>query len=692
MKYAEPYILLLVPAVFIALIFFYLWAVRRKRQLLNSLLGSNVADPDSLHLSQSARLWKFILRLCAAAVIICGAARPYLKKIPVPVNSSGRDVIVLFDVSKSMRATDLPPSRMEHAKFLLRRIIKDSPGDRFGLIAFAGNAFLSCPLTADATAFNEYINDLDTDTVPLGGTNIERALLTAERAFKGAENSSRAVLMLTDGDALSGNAARVVEKFKSAGIPLVIAGMGDPAAAAPVPDGKGGFIRGSDGKVAASRLNENELSRLAAETGGVYVRSTVGDTGAAAIETALKRLTAQKREHGKSFQIDEKFPWFFAAGFILLLIACFISEAPGRKSAVSSGVKKAGALILFLSVISLYGEAVPEKAAEKLPEDAMPLYNLARERQQNGDTSALPLYEEVIRKAQGNQELQSRALHNLSVGSHLEGRSLFEKARQCLARQQLDEALKELDSAKGKYNNSNDLYTQVLSADSSVVLSAGTNLRQLELDKQQLEKLKKQIEELKKQQQKARQQTQNARDQQKKNQQQNSQNQDNKNSSQSGQKADQPQNQQKNSQQTRQAAQAASQLEKQAADLKQEKLRQDAANARKELEKAAEKQENNGSEKDIEKHLEQAEKLLGKPEKDSDKKGDEKSGRSGKDKEKEQNSAQSAAETEQRRREEEKRAGETQLQMLNDESSKLRRNLRQRNLRGTPQSTVEKDW
>ena len=147
MKYAEPYILLLVPAVFIALIFFYLWAVRRKRQLLNSLLGSNAADPDSLHLSQSARLWKFILRLCAAAVIICGAARPYLKKIPVPVNSSGRDVIVLFDVSKSMRAADLPPNRMEQAKYLLREIINAFPEDRFGIIPFCRNGIFE--LSAD---------------------------------------------------------------------------------------------------------------------------------------------------------------------------------------------------------------------------------------------------------------------------------------------------------------------------------------------------------------------------------------------------------------------------------------------------------------------------------------------------------------------------------------------------------------
>lgn len=684
MKYAEPYILLLVPAVVITLIFFYLWAARRKKQLLDCLLGANAADPDSLHLSKTARLWKFILYLSSAVLILCGAARPYLKKIPVPLKNSGRDIIVIFDVSKSMRATDLPPSRMEQAKFLLRQIVKDSPGDRFALIAFAGNAFLSCPFTADHSAFNEYISDLDTDTVPLGGTNIERALLAAQRAFKGAEDSSRAILMLTDGDALSGNAGRLISHFKKAGIPLIIAGLGDPETAAPVPDGKGGFIRGSDGKIAASCLNEKELSRLASETGGAYIRSTVGDTGAEAIEGALRKLTARERESGKSFLIDDKFPWFFAAGFILLLIAGFISEAPGIRKRIVPANRIVPLIICLGAAVALHAAEEPGKAPEKLPQDALNLYNLARERQQNGDPSALRLYEEVIRKASGNSELQSRALHNFGVGCHLEGRSLFAKARQQLASQQPDAALKELEVADSKLNNGKDFYTQVLSMNSTVTAPAGTNLRQLELDKKQLEKLKKQIEELKKQQQKARQQTQNALNQQQKNQQQQSQ--------QQNQQKNQQNQQQNQQQQIRQAAQSAAELEKQSADLKQEKLRRDASEARKELEKAAGKQEQNASQEEIKKHLEKAAELLGKPE--SDQKKDEKSGKSGKkDKSEKSDSDKNASEAAaERRREEEKKAGENQLQMLNDESAKLRRDLRKRNQRGTPQTRVEKDW
>ena len=678
MNYTEPYILLLVPAVLILVLFLYAAAARRKKHLLAALLGNNADDPDSLHLSKTARLWKLILYLAGATVIICGIARPYWKKLPLPLKSSGRDIIVLFDVSKSMRATDLPPSRMEQAKFLLREIVNASPGDRFALIAFAGNAFLSCPLTADHTAFNEYINELDTDTVPLGGTNIERALRSADRALKSAESSANAVLMLTDGDALSGNAERLIDDFKSAGIPLIIAGFGDPAVAAPVPDGQGGFIRQNDGSVAASKLNETALAHLAAQTGGVYVRSTVGDTGFATIESALQKLTRHERESGMSYQIDEKFPWFFAAGFILLLFAGVISEAPGKNRRIPNKAKNL-ILILLLGVSALTHakEAAPKQPeTPPLPENALQLYNLARERQLNGDDSAAALYEEVISKAAGNQDLQNRALHNLGTASHSAGRTLTGKAQQLLSAQQPDAALEQLKGAEAKFNNGKALYDQVLNTEHPVAVSSGSNLRQLELDLQQLQKLKKQIEELKKQQQNARKQTQNALDQQK---QQNQQN-----------KSDKQDQQKQQNQQIRQAAQSAAELEKQAAGLKQEKLRQNAADARKELEDAARKQQENPTSKDIQKHLENAAKSLGKPESEPKPQPSEKQG-DNQNKKDDKNSA-GAENSEEQRRQEKQRNAEQQLQMLDNETAPMRQNLRQRNSRGTPLKKVDKDW
>jgi Ca-activated chloride channel family protein len=168
---------------------------------------------------------------------------------------------------------------MAQAKYLLREIFKAFPHNRFGIVPFAGSAFLSCPLTADHTALNEALEDLSTESVPVGGTNIEKALQTAQKAFAGAEGSHRAVILFTDGDELSGNASAAVAGLKKEHIPVAVAGFGDPAVAAPVPDGAGGVMRGADGKPAGSKLNENALRQLATETGGIYVRSLVDRTG-----------------------------------------------------------------------------------------------------------------------------------------------------------------------------------------------------------------------------------------------------------------------------------------------------------------------------------------------------------------------------------------------------------------------------
>ena len=606
-----------------------------------------------------------------------GAARPWLKIVPLPFYNSGRDIMILFDVSKSMRATDLPPSRMEQAKFLLREVIAASPGDRFGVIAFAGTSFLSCPLTSDHTALEEYIKELNTDTVPLGGTNIERALRTAERAFSAAEGSHCAVLMLTDGDELTGNSQRLVSDFKKRNIPLIIAGFGDPAAAAPIPDGKGGLIRQSDGTPASSKLNEISLKKLAEETGGVYIRSTVGDTGSSAIEAALRRLDSKERSSEKRWRRKEEFPWFFTAGFILIFIAGMISEAPGRRfRRVESSVFIVCAFLAALTVSAAEENKVDEPI---LPQDALQLYNLALKRQENNDPSALKLYEEVIRKSANNSELQSRAMHNSGVGFHRQGRLMFAGAQQKLAQQQLDNALQELDKAKKELDTGNEFYSQVLALESGENQRAAVNMRQLELDRQQLEKLKKQIEELKKQQQQAQQQTQNAAQQNKQNQTQSNQQQN-----QSGK-----QNQQ---QQIRNAAQAAKELADRSAEMKQEKLRQDADTARKELEEAAKKQSAGADKDEIQKHLDKAVEALGKPQ-DEPKKEDGKKGDKQDEKKNDPAENQAARRAEAGRREKEKKqAGEQQLQMLNDEADKMRQLLRSRNNPGRMPARVEKDW
>ena len=169
------------------LIFYVGW--QRRNGLLKRFLGKRADDPSYTSASKTRRFWRAVLLAGALILLFAAAARPSWGVSIQPYAGQGRDIMVVFDTSRSMLAQDVRPSRLEHAKWLVRELVKMNPGDRFGLIAFAGQAFLECPLTIDKTSFLASLDDLNTDTIPVGGTNIEQALSTAIHGFRAAETS-----------------------------------------------------------------------------------------------------------------------------------------------------------------------------------------------------------------------------------------------------------------------------------------------------------------------------------------------------------------------------------------------------------------------------------------------------------------------------------------------------------------------
>ncbi|MBP5183458.1 MAG: VWA domain-containing protein, partial [Lentisphaeria bacterium] len=204
------------------ILFFAAW--KRRKSLLSLYLGKRAEDPSFVTLSPSARFWRMICLLLVLLFLFLAASRPFWGNRIMPYAGEGRDLLIVFDVSKSMLAQDVRPSRLEHAKYLVRELVKLNPGDRFGLIAFAGKAFLECPMTMDKTSFLQNVDDLSTASIPVGGTNIEEALKTALAAFKAAESSHLAIILITDGDELTGESSRVLEEAIRRKIPLFIAG------------------------------------------------------------------------------------------------------------------------------------------------------------------------------------------------------------------------------------------------------------------------------------------------------------------------------------------------------------------------------------------------------------------------------------------------------------------------------------
>ena len=170
--------------------------------------------------------WRTVLRLGACVSLLVAMARPQYGFTWEEVQRKGLDLMVVFDTSNSMRATDLKPSRMEAARLALMDLSRSMNGDRIGLIAFAGSSFLQCPLTSDYGAFRLTTKDLYPGIIPRGGTAIGQALERAAQSFDEESGGDKVILLITDGEAHEQDLDRVLPELKKSGIRVMVAGAG----------------------------------------------------------------------------------------------------------------------------------------------------------------------------------------------------------------------------------------------------------------------------------------------------------------------------------------------------------------------------------------------------------------------------------------------------------------------------------
>ena len=627
----------------------------RRGSLLRRMFGTDERAAQFSNASRGKRVFRIILLALVVLLLTVAAARPSWGRQVMQDTTTGRDLLVLFDVSRSMLSDDVKPSRMDHAKWLVREIVKKNPGDRFGLIAFAGEAFLVCPLTVDRASFIQLVDELDTDTIPIGGTNVQLALEEAVKAFKGAQGNHKAVILVTDGDELTGRGASVVGELAQAKIPVFAVGVGDPANPAvirvPGEDGRLRILTDNNGNPVKSPLNEPQLTELARRTGGIYVRSTAAYSGIDELETRIKMLDRKDSEDSVTmFRPIERPAYPLAAAIVLLAIFFCVSET--RPRTVQTILALAAVLLFGLpaqsraqsapapvqqtqDAVTADGETEQEQPAPEPVRSPSELYNSGLEQQQveHDNEKAQSFYERAIAASEKEPLVRASSYQNIGVISHLDARTSLQDAVEKLQAQDLDSAGKGVEEAINRLNRAEDLYRESMrssSGDASVI----RNQQILLADRKQAEQLKKQIEELKKLMQQARQQTQDAHDQQQQENQQEQQQeqqqpseegqqQEQQQSSEEGQQQEQqqsseegqqeqqqtsqgdPQDQQSAQDKTRQAEEAVSELEQKASEMNQERQKQAAQQAREEIQKAREEQERGNGEK-AEEHLKNA--------------------------------------------------------------------------------------
>ena len=262
-----------------------------------------------------------------AVVALCGPQWGYKWET---INEKGVDIMIVLDCSKSMLAEDIKPNRLEQAKREIIDLLHMMKSDRAGLVAFSGKAILQCPLTLDHDAFNIFLKVLTPGFLPIGGTNVSEALTTAFNGFEKESDTEKAIIIITDGENTVGDAEETAKMMAKEGIKIFCIGVGD-LEGAPIPDDKGGFKKDGSGNIVLSRVDEKGLEKLAALTGGAYVRSVAGDMDLDLIykDKIRGKMEGKTLASGKQKVWENRFQWFLFPGLVLLLIESML--APGKK-------------------------------------------------------------------------------------------------------------------------------------------------------------------------------------------------------------------------------------------------------------------------------------------------------------------------------------------------------------------------
>ncbi|MFZ4776340.1 MAG: VWA domain-containing protein, partial [Terrimicrobiaceae bacterium] len=243
----------------------YVWSQFRGRALVPKVVAPRLREQLAGSVSVVRRAIRGGLILATLALALVALAQPRYGFTQQEIKQKGRDIIVAVDTSRSMLATDIAPNRLTRAKLLTQDLIRLLKGDRVGLVAFAGSAFLQAPLTLDYTAVINSLDELDTNVIPKGGTNIAAAIATAEQAFGKAEGQTRALVILTDGEELDADGVAAARKAAEQGIRIFTVGIGSPEGSL-IPfrseEGRQDFVRDTSGKPVQSRLDDSRLKEI----------------------------------------------------------------------------------------------------------------------------------------------------------------------------------------------------------------------------------------------------------------------------------------------------------------------------------------------------------------------------------------------------------------------------------------------
>ncbi|MCK9626061.1 MAG: VWA domain-containing protein [Bacteroidales bacterium] len=319
-------LLLVIPFLFV----FYGLSLKIRKKRISKFGNVELLDKLMPNVSTGRGWLKMSLFSLAILFFSIGLSRPQLGARLKERESKGVEVMIALDVSNSMLAEDYSPNRLERAKLAISKLVDNLHGDRIGLIVFAGQSFIQLPITTDYVSAKVFLNTINNESVPVQGTALADAILSATKSFSTQSEKSRAIILITDGEDHEGDAIEAAKSAVEAGIKIYCIGVGSTEGK-PIPI-NGELLKDKNGDIVVSRLDEKILRELAGIGGGQYVHAGNSEFGLNPIIENIRQIDQQKFQSVVFEDFDEQYMYFFAIALFFLILEMLIGiRKTGKK-------------------------------------------------------------------------------------------------------------------------------------------------------------------------------------------------------------------------------------------------------------------------------------------------------------------------------------------------------------------------
>lgn len=319
------YLLLLLPLLVLVFLYNLYWK-RKKQREFGSIEMVKKLSPES---STFKPTFKLAVILLALATLILALVNPKMGTKMETVKREGIDIVFAIDVSKSMLAEDIAPSRLEKSKQIVSQIINQLGSDRIGIVAYAGNAFPLLPITSDYGVAKMFLQSMNTDIVSSYGTSLEEAIKLSASYFDEKSKTSKLMILISDGEDHSEGAESAAEEANKIGMKIITIGIGTEKGAN-IPLRKNGVIesykRDKDNQIVITKLNPESLKSIAKATNGNYINGSNTKEVLEFVKTTLDKIQKTEFESTEMAEYQSQFQWFLGIGFLLLLVDVFLLE------------------------------------------------------------------------------------------------------------------------------------------------------------------------------------------------------------------------------------------------------------------------------------------------------------------------------------------------------------------------------